>query len=92
MVKCISYSHLHSTVDIENTVDRNILEFMAIYNLHMRYQSSKEDCVVPVGLADGCELVVSPAVEVDLSGAGGAVPAGLPASELHTRVPGHSRG
>ena len=46
----------------------------------------------PVGLADGCELVVSPAVEVDLGGAGGAVPAGLPASELHARVPGHSRG
>ena len=64
-----------------------------IYNLHVREQSSKEDCVVvPVGLADGCELVVSPAVEVDLGGAGGAVPAGLAASELHTRVPGHSRG
>ena len=68
---------------------------MDIYNLHVREQSIKEDCVgvvVPVGLADGCELVVSPAVEVDLGGAGGAVPAGLPASELHTRVPGHSRG
>ena len=48
--------------------------------------------LLPVGLADGCELVVSPAVEVDLGGASGAVPAGLPASELHTRVPGHSRG
>ena len=48
--------------------------------------------LLPVGLADGCELVVSPAVEVDLGGAGGAVPAGLPASELHTRVPGHGRG
>ena len=66
---------------------------MDIYNLHVRQQSIKEDCVVvPVWLADGCELVVSPAVEVDLGGAGGAVPAGLAASELHTRVPGHSRG
>ena len=69
---------------------------MDIYNLHVREQSSKAAkrtvLLLPVGLADGCELVVSPAVEVDLGGAGGAVPAGLPASELHTRVPEHSRG